>query len=483
MKPTIQSMENRMIETYVSGVIWEARSALDKRRTQESIYQYDSDLTDRDEARWVSTKITDDKRGAMDTTSHEAIVKGCRELYLVNTHARGIVRDYVKYVVGKGFIFEPVDMSAAAVKVAKAEWKRWCKRNNWNQIQKEAVRRTMRDGEALLQFYDSSQNLAIRFKNPMNMKDKSGKVSFGIKTKPTDVEVPVSYMFVNGNGDQMPSVPAEKIIHIKANVDSDVKRGIPVLYPLILRIRRYDTWLEDLIILTKIRTAIALLRKHKGGSQPDIETFVDADKTSTGKDSQGNTVKRRRIHGGTMLDVGAGIEYQYLKPDVDAKDTSIVGRQILLSIAACLGFPEYLVTADTSNSNYASTTVAEGTGVMEFRDWQQFFADPFREVWWKVQRWAVKRRKANRGIYRGDVDVYGQRVQSRHKILDEAKADEIKMNDHILSPQTYSARWDLDFETEQENFRRFEESFEGIPQQQEPQGQPGEEGSEEGEEV
>jgi len=482
--PTISQMENRLIETYVSGVIADARNILAGRRGRngnrlgESIYQYDSEIDDRDESSWVSTKITDDKRGAVDDTSLEAIQKASRELFLKNTHARGIIRDYVKYTIGSGMIYMPIEMSMAAMKSAQKEWKRWCRENKWIQAEKEIVRRVMRDGECFIQWYDSAKNLAFRFKNPLNVKDKQGKISFGITTKRGDVESPKLYHLVNNDGNQITPVPAEKMIHIKANVDSDVKRGMPVLYAATMRIRRYDTWLEDLVILTKIRTAIALLRKHKGGSASDISTFADADKTSTGKDSQGNTVRRRRIHGGTMMDVGAGIEYEFLSPNIDARDTATVGRQILLSIAACLGFPEYLVTADTSNANYASTTVAEGAGVMEFKDWQTFFGvGGFRDVWWMVMRWAVKRRKANRGILRGDVEVKGQRVQSRQKILDEAKADEIHLTNQILSPQTYAARWELDYEREQENIRQFAEDFEGMPPVKSPdEGGEGDEG-------
>jgi hypothetical protein len=37
------------------------------------------------------------------------------------------------------------------------------------------------------------------------------------------------------------------------------------------------------------------------------------------------------------------------------------------------GLPEFMITGDASNGNYASTMIAEGPGEREIEDWQDFF--------------------------------------------------------------------------------------------------------------
>ena len=134
-KAMVATIEERMVNTFVSGVIWEARETLARRQSEakqwqkmrESIYQYDSSIADRDEASWVPTSIGTDKRFSATEPNFWEVIATSRELYLKNTHARGIVRDYVKYVIGQGMIFTPVDMKANAAREAKEIWKMWCR--------------------------------------------------------------------------------------------------------------------------------------------------------------------------------------------------------------------------------------------------------------------------------------------------------------------------------------------------------------------
>ena len=49
-----------------------------------------------------------------------------------------------------------------------------------------------------------------------------------------------------------------------------------------------------------------------------------------------------------------------------------------------------MVSSDSSNSNYASTMIAEGPAVMQFKDWQDHFAYVFKQIYRKVIENAIK---------------------------------------------------------------------------------------------
>ena len=66
---------------------------------------------------------------------------------------------------------------------------------------------------------------------------------------------------------------------------------------------------------------------------------------------------------------------------------------LLLSTAAGAGLPEFMLTSDASNSNYASTMIAEGPAVKLFQSEQQFFAAEFTRLWrWVMSDAVVQRR-------------------------------------------------------------------------------------------
>jgi hypothetical protein len=67
-----------------------------------------------------------------------------------------------------------------------------------------------------------------------------------------------------------------------------------------------------------------------------------------------------------------------------------LGRLLLLSAAAGSGLPEFMLTSDASNANYASTMVAEGPAVKMFQAEQCFFAREFSRLWRWVMANAVR---------------------------------------------------------------------------------------------
>ena len=80
--------------------------------------------------------------------------------------------------------------------------------------------------------------------------------SFGIQTDPDDVETVLGY-WIDGR-----LVDAAEIQHRKANVDANVKRGLPLFYPVRKNLRRAEKLLRNMSVVAEIQSAIAVIRKH-----------------------------------------------------------------------------------------------------------------------------------------------------------------------------------------------------------------------------
>src|SRR5205823_375671 len=148
--------------------------------------------------------------------------------------------------------------------------------NNWHRRQQEIVRRYDRDGEVFLRFFvDVDGQTRVRFVEPgqaATPPERAGDpaTTFGIETEADDVETSLGY-WVDGS-----LVDACHIQHRKANVDQNVKRGLPLFYPVRKNLRRAEKLLRNMSVVAEIQSAIALIRKHHGGTKSGVQQFVAA---------------------------------------------------------------------------------------------------------------------------------------------------------------------------------------------------------------
>lgn len=390
-----------------------------------------------------------------------------RQLARDNPHAKGLLDNFVKYVVGKGFQYVVQTEDETLAVKATERWEEFCKSTKWERKEREIVRRALRDGEVFIRFFKKSGGLALRFIDPALIVPKAGdtKNPFGIEYKPDDRGGPpvAYYVRKSYSATTVDRVDAKEIQHIKVEVDEDVPRGISILWVVRQRLRQYDTWLGDRLILNKLRTAIVLLRQHKGASPAQIKAFADAEQTETKTDPvTGQSYRSKRVQPGSIIDVPASVDMKYLSANINARDAAVDGRTVLLSVAAGIGQPEYMVTGDASNANYASTMVAEGPGVRQFELWQSFFGNEFALIWRRVMEWTGQVQADVGGVDKCDVGVVGQRIVTR-KPKEEAETHQILADNQILSKRTWAAREGLDYEEEQRNLEAEESVGAGGP--------------------
>jgi len=316
-----------------------------------------------------------------------------RRLAVENPHARNILRLMEIYVVGPGLKLTHLgrDDDAKTAKLVRAAdrlWEEFCEGNQLHYSFREHARRAWRDGEAFVRLYPLMEwPPAVRFVDPERIDSPDGQEGMqGILTAAEDVERPTAYQVIDPvNRELMEEVPAEEMLHTRVGVDSNQKRGLPVLMSVIEPVRRFDQWMETELQARRLQASIVLWRRVQGSASQLTQL---ADQLSGGKDETG--VRREKFRAGTIVTTSQGTDLQFLQPNTNFADAIPLGRMLLLSMAAGEGIPEFMLTSDASNGNYASTMVSEGPAVKMFQSEQQFFIEEFTRLWKWVMRDAMR---------------------------------------------------------------------------------------------
>jgi len=200
-----------------------------------------------------------------------------------------------------------------------------------------------------------------------------------------------------------------------------------------------------------VQSAIALIRKHRGVSRSGVEQFVAAGADATATATNGRTRHFSQYGPGTILDAPAGLEYDFPTAGIDAGSFVTVQQAELRAIAARLVMPEFMFTSDASNSNFASTMVAEGPAVRMFERLQAGMIESDRAMMWRVVENAIHSGQLPADVRENiEIQITGPTLRVRDH-LREAQVDRIAYTHGVLSPQTWSQHLGLDYDQEQKN--------------------------------
>jgi hypothetical protein len=409
-----------------------------------------------------------DRKEATAITSEQDLTfarETSRELVNGNEFAINGTENRISYVVGTGHTYTATleddnpdaDVNTDRVEPAKAKLEgqaqdvidEFVKRNRWHSRQQEIVRRRDRDGEAFLRFFRTTEGIAVRFVEPGSVttpteQQTNPNAKWGILTDEKDVETVIAY-YVDGE-----AVDPAEIQHRKANVDANVKRGIPTWWPVSSNLRRAEKLLRNMTTVAEIQSAFALIRRHTSSSA-DVEQFVkDTADRSTGQTlSSGRTVYNRTYRPGTILDAYAGTDYDFPTSGIDAGRYVIVLQAELRAVASRLVMPEFMLSSDASNANYSSTLVAEGPAVKMFErlqwDMIQFDLEILEmeiEFWIAAGRLPEEARDLT-------ISATPPNVATRDRLKD-TQADGILVDKRAMSRHTMRERHDLDPDLEKQ---------------------------------
>jgi capsid protein len=204
--------------------------------------------------------------------------------------------------------------------------------------------------------------------------------------------------------------------------------------------------------VAEIQSAIALVRKHRGATRASVQQFAagQAEATYTSP-ATGQTTSFRRFGPGTILDSHGGIEYDFPASGLDASNYVTILQAELRAIASRLVMPEFMLTSDASNANYASTMVAESPALRMFARLQADLVRDDVQVMRRVLEVAVAAgRVPGEALEAVEIQAGPPTLEVRDP-LKEAETFRIELECGILSPQTWSQRRGLDYDQEQAN--------------------------------
>lgn len=340
-------------------------------KIKESLFKYIADYSYRDDAfgsEWIPVGVGSGTAKQIEEVlfqNLESIRTLSRQLWYENEHYKGIIRTYVKYIAGKSPVVESEQANQA--------WAEFVKKFQFRRFMKEWVRRFFRDGETFLYLP------TMKFIDPCLIVEPAGNAnaSYGIEQDDRGKEIAFYVSTENGT---ILKLDGSTVLHTD-DTDDDQKRGIPYLLTLSKRTSQYNDLLESRVKLNQIRSSIALVRKHEGATSTGLKTFADAQKDNDLEDRYGKTKRQAYIRPGAIIDTNAKTSYEFLAPNIAASEVKDDIRSVRLCFSAMTGLPEFMITGDASNGNYASTMIAEGPGEREIEDWQDFFAEEIFEIW------------------------------------------------------------------------------------------------------
>jgi capsid protein len=394
----------KFIRNFIEAKTLESENRVKQQQALGRIIQETQDMvTERPDAGGFVrvSSITDREKGHLEP-NHLDMIRQARKMFRWNENARAALTTLVNYVMGRGVAISPKSEDKKLWYVWREFWT--SPRNQMRLKQFEIPLRLFRDGEVFLEFFDEDEDgkstgkTTIRFLDPLLVRNPEGtpnakydfdktNTKMGIETDSEDVERVIRY-WVQSRKDvaDFRSVPAEKVLHIKVFADSDQKRGETLIQPIMKTITHHEQWLENRILLNKMRTAIVLIKKIEGTPSQVAglkDTFKSAKPQRPGDD------KKAGIRGGTVLVAGPGVDYKMESPNINATDAKEDGRHLKTSMAAGTNLPEY-VFGDASNANYSSSMVSEAPMVKAVQYWQMFMEYYWGLIYERVIKNSVK---------------------------------------------------------------------------------------------
>lgn len=287
-----------------------------------------------------------------------------------------------------------------------------------------------------------------------------GSWTFGVHTAAGACDSPVGYHVIfDGNGTAWDYVPVEMLQHIKRNVPRNAKRGVSDFHAIQGDIEREATLRRNTVEGAALQAAIAWILQMPPGTTAAQAYSLPGRDPATGlpRPAQGGTTSNNVSHypPGTVLRPSAGLEY---KPGPMGSERNpnfvLVAQYVLRSIGVRWNMPEYLISGDASNGNYASTLVAESPFVKAREADQQFYRRHWHELIWKVLHLAWRAGRFSRLrvswsqlLQLIDVKVDAPSVATRDP-LQLARTQETQVRLGILSRPTAAAQAGLDYEAE-----------------------------------
>ncbi len=436
-----------------------------------------ADLGDR--ARGQNPLLFDDEHGL----AHIRSVG--RLLCDTSVNARCVQENLTSYILGTGYQYKAVMQDGvksepkliAAVQQVVNEFLR---ENHWNEWRHEELfKRKRRDGEQFLPLYHiGGGHVQCRILEPEQitepatprdvgvpeyLDDLNTSYTFGVVTPDNDMETVFGYCVhwrTPEGRDEWKWFGPSTMVHIKRNVDSNIKRGVSDFWAVYEQLTDAHKLARNTARGHAILSAIAFIREHaEGVSQSQAETLRSNTDWSTYRQQTRSEGSRTRYthyyQPGTIIDAGRDTKYKAspLAEQGVGSSTQLIEDMILRLAGTNWCMPAYMISG-AGDANYASTLVTESPFVKYCQRQQVKEQADDTEVLWKVVAIAF-----GAGRFDKFVESIGELqalvnlkvevpiVHSRDRNI-ETNRRKVLHDDGVISTETWAAEEGYDYEKE-----------------------------------
>ncbi len=415
-----------------------------------------------------------------------------RQIARNNEFAIAAINAHRNYVVGTGFTYQVIarkaDTHPEIISRVQELLDLFIEHNKMGDVESEIIYRLHTEGEAFLRsFVGDDGLLRVRFVEPELVRppadDSTPNSSFGVVCSDEDIHHRTHYWVVQKPWESTTPtlVPAHQILHLRLNVESNSKRGLPTIYAVESNLRASEDVLQSMIALAKARSKIAVIRKVNDSPPEAISelTRTATDYTLTDA-TQSRSTSINHMGYGSILTSTGNVDYEFPSLNVGSGDMVEVLNCNLRAIAARFGITETMMSTDASNNNYASALVAEAPAVKTFERMQKMLSQAIGERRTKPDRalaWQQISHAVNIGMLPREalteitIKATGPSLISRDK-TSEANVAKTYIDLGLWSPQTVTADSGKDYEEEQRNIKKAKDAAAASA----PTGQPDQQG-------
>lgn len=441
-----------------------------------------------------------------------AAIRGVARFLSESAYGQGILGSRRNYVVHTGF-----DYAATAKRGANAPEKlvvevqriidEFLSANRWElDWEHELFDATETDGEVIVALETDGDQVRARRAEPSWLTQPADTThlerrinatghldwKYGIATEPTDATKIHGY-FIQWNGDPTAwnFYAPSRMLHLKSNTPRHVKRGLSSFYPVDGQLTGATELLRRMTSGAGIQASIALIVEAAAGSgsmgigdSSPIGRLANAGGSALrsggayGRErysdwGEGTVIdtKNKKFQAGPMAGTQAANYIQVLQAGLRAAGTR-------------WNMPEYMVSGDASNNNYASILESGSPFVRGVESDQEKRVKAFERLLWSVIRIALENGRLNLRKYGMtwldlraviNVIVSGTSPAVRDRVTDFA-VDTVLNDKGMVSDESLATKYDWDWEEEKEKGAKAREQGqlgEGEPKNKRGDGIPG----------
>lgn len=330
------------------------------------------------------------------------------------------------YIVGQGFKYEvvPRDEATPADAGLLREFNQFvtafCELNRLPAVEKETQWRDDRDGETLHRLFspEGEDIPAVRFVEPERLGEPTGDQvrtfegddgpppdannALGVCTPKGDGQTVLGYWVSPAPGEPVEWVTEREVVHIRCNVDSSCRRGLPTYYPVVENLRRAEDTLQSMGTMAKARAKVALIEyvQNLTGTAAESQKARLTTGYQTMPDGTARQTTIEEIPFGAYLRKPASSKMEFPSANVGASDLVGVLQADLRAVAKLLDMPEWMFTG-LADQKYSNAFVVEAPTLKAFSAIQGDLVQAFGTGRYRQQAslvWRAIRMACERGV-------------------------------------------------------------------------------------